>query len=64
MPKYRHKSVFTGFETGFTTFAVLVLALWRFFAWIEGFVAKYDQKHVFAGYKTGFTTFVVLFLAL
>ena len=31
LPKYGWKRVFAGFETGFTAFAVIFLALWRFF---------------------------------
>ena len=38
------KTFFAGFETGFTAFAVLFLALWRFFASIEGTVGKIRTK--------------------
>ena len=31
LPTYGHKRMFTAFETGFTAFAVLFLALWRLF---------------------------------
>ena len=44
MPIYWSKRVFYGFETNFTAFAVIFLALLIFFASIGGTVAKIREK--------------------
>ena len=64
LPRYVQKRVYVGFETGFTAFAVLFLALWRLFCVDRRYCCQNIGENVFAGFEIGFTAFSILFLAL